>query len=97
MKKMQLFIVALLFAGPALARGPWHASEKNTRGWQLMTPEERIEHQSKIRGFKKYEDCHAYQLDHHRLMEARAKQRGVALPAGGRDICEYLKPGADSR
>jgi hypothetical protein len=36
-------------------------------------------------------------LDHHRLMTERAKQRDKALPAGGRDICEHLKPGKASR
>lgn len=97
MKRAQLFIVALLLAVPVLARGPWRASEENTRGWQLMTPEERIEHQSRIRGFTNYEECRAYQLEHHRLMAERAKQRGMALPAGGRDICEHLEPGKASR
>ena len=43
----------------ALARGPWRASETNTRGWQFMTPEERIEHQAKVRGFTSYEECRA--------------------------------------
>ena len=50
-----------LLAGPAHARGPWRASETNTRGWQFMTPEERIEHQAKVRGFGAYEECRAYQ------------------------------------
>jgi hypothetical protein len=26
------------------------------------------------------------------LMEERARQRGLALPGGGHDICEHLKP-----
>jgi hypothetical protein len=81
----------------ALARGPWRASETNTRGWQFMTPEERIEHQAKVRGFGTYEECRAYQVEHHRLMEARAKQRGMALPSGGQDFCAHLKPGTESR
>jgi hypothetical protein len=97
MKRMQLFLVALLLTGPALARGPWRASENNTRGWQLMTPQERIEHQAKVRGFTSYEECHAYQLQHHQLMVERAKQRGMTLPVGGRDICAHLKPEKDSR
>ena len=97
MGKMELFIAALLLAGPVLAWGPWRASEENTRGWQLMTPEERIEHQSRIRGFASYEECHTYQVSHHRLMEERARQRGMELPRGERDICEHLKPGKASR
>lgn len=88
-----LLAAALLMASvSAEARGPWRASEENTRGWQLMTPEERIEHQARVRGFKTLDECRAYQVEHHRLMEQRARERGMSLPGGGRDICEHLKP-----
>ena len=83
--------------GTAQARGPWAANQGNTAGWQLMTPEERIEHQAKIRGFKTYEECRSYQVAHHQLMEVRARARGIDLPRGGRDICEHLQPASDSR
>ncbi|WP_265944874.1 hypothetical protein [Dechloromonas sp. A34] len=86
-------IVSVLLIDHAAARGPWRASEANTRGWQLMTPEERIEHQAQVRGFTTLEACRNYQLGHHRLMEERARQREVALPGGGRDICAHLAPG----
>jgi hypothetical protein len=92
-------IIALLLslAAPAQARGPVRASDENTRGWQLMTPEERLEHQSKIRSFRSYEECRSYQLSHHQLMEERARQRGLSLPQGRRDICEHLQPSKDVR
>lgn len=96
-KKIAVIVFGMLLTGTAMAHGPWHASEANTRGWQLMTPEERIEHQSRIRGFTSYEECRTYQASHHQLMEERARQRGMALPAGGRDACEHLKPGRNSR
>ncbi len=86
-----LFIGLLLAASAAEAGGPWRASEENTRGWQLMTPQERIDHQARIRSFRTLEECRAYQQEHHPLMEQRARQRGVALPSGRRDICEHLK------
>ena len=92
-------LLALLLLSPALpanAFGPWRASEANTRGWQLMTPEERIEHQARVRSFTSYEECRSYQLAHHRLMEERARQRGLELPRRGRDICEHLQPARDS-
>jgi len=88
-----LALLLLSIALPASARGPWRASETNTRGWQLMTPEERIEHQSAIRGFSTLEECRAYQVKHHQLMEERARQRDMVLPSGGQDICVHLKPG----
>lgn len=91
------FPFIFLLAGSVQALGPWRASETNTRGWQFMTPEERIEHQAKVRGFTSYGECRAYQVEHHRLMEARARERGMALPSGGQDFCAHLKPGSESR
>lgn len=86
-------VVGVLMIDLAAARGPWRASEANTRGWQLMTPEERIEHQGRVRSFTTLEACRTYQFDHHQLMAERARQRGVPLPGGGRDICAHLAPG----
>lgn len=87
------FILALLpmaMANTVFARGPWRASEDNVSGWQLMTPDERIRHQTKIRGFSQYEDCHAYQLEHHRLMEERAREKKLQLGPRQHDICRHL-------
>lgn len=81
----------MLTANPALARGPWRASENNTSGWNFMSPEERIQHQARIRSFKTYDECHAYQQEHHRLMENRAKEKGWQLNPGRRDVCEHLR------
>lgn len=80
-----LALAASLAAGSALARGPWAVNQGNTWGWQFMTAEERTEHQTKMRGFKTYDECKAYQQEHHTQMEARAKEKNVALPA--------MKPG----
>ena len=76
----------------ALARGPWRAEEENTQGWRLMSPEERIEHQAKVRSFRTYEECQAYRVEHHREMEARAKALGVKLGPGREDLCNRLAP-----
>jgi hypothetical protein len=89
---VMLSAVLLAAAADGAARGPWRASEENTRGWQLMSPGERLEHQTRIRGFRTLEECRAYQQEHHRLMEQRAVARGVALPAGAQDVCEHLQP-----
>lgn len=87
-----LMTLLLAVVCTAEAHGPWRASEDNIRGWQFMTPAERIEHQARIRRFKTLDECRAYQQEHHRLMEQRAKEQGSAMPSGGRDICEHLKP-----
>lgn len=85
--------ILLLFAGGAAARGPWRASESNTQGWQLMSPEEHIEHQARIRGFSTLADCEAYREAHHLEMEARALRQGKTLAGGGRDFCAHLRAG----
>lgn len=71
--------------------GPWRAGEGNTRGWQLMTPQERIEHQARVRGLTDYTACEAYRTRHHDLMAERAAQRGLNLPYSGWDFCDRLK------
>lgn len=93
-RRLRLLLVVLLLAASAAApaRGPWRASEANTRGWQWMTPEERIEHQARIRSFQRLDECEAYQQEHHRLMAERAAAQGRQLSAEGRDICEHLRP-----
>ena len=86
-----LFTSLVLHASVAAAGGPWRAEEGNTPGWALITPEERIAHQAMVRSFTNYDDCRAYQVAHHRLMEERAEQRGLPPPAGRRDFCARLR------
>ncbi|MDZ7622204.1 MAG: hypothetical protein U5O69_07440 [Candidatus Competibacteraceae bacterium] len=92
MNALKITTVALalttgLTAASVWAQGPgrWAADDGNTRGWSLMTPQERTEHQNKMRSFTTYDACKAYQEAHHQAMEARAKEKGVTLPttAGG--------------
>lgn len=82
----------LLTPPEALARGPWRASEGNTSGWTLMTPEERIEHQTRIRGFTTLDACAQYRDEHHHRMAARAAERGLNLREGRHDFCAHLRP-----
>lgn len=89
--------LAFFLAGPAAARGPWRASESNTSGWQYMTPEERIAHQARIRGFTNYADCLAYRQAHHQQMAERAQARGEVLTPGRRDVCAHLLPPGGGR
>jgi hypothetical protein len=90
---IRLLIVTILLCDtvPAQARGPWRASETNTRGWQLMTPEERIAHQARVRSFTDHDVCETYRTQHHALMTERARQRGVSLNEGAHDFCDHLK------
>jgi len=75
--------------------GPWRADEGNTRGWQLMTPEERIAHQARVRGFSDYAACQAYRTEHHNLIVKRATERGLTPPDSHWDFCDRLKRSRD--
>lgn len=70
--------------------GRW--GNQYTAGWSLMTPQERAEHQAKMRGMTSYDDCKAYQEQHHQQMAERAKAKGIqSLPQPRRDACINLK------
>ena len=49
-------------------------------GWDLMTPEERMQHRQTMRNMKTQEEREAYRMEHHNMMQERARQRGVTLP-----------------
>lgn len=84
-------MVGLLALGTtAFAGGPLRASDGNTSGWSLMTPQERVAHQARIRSFKTLAACRAYQAEHHQLMLARAQSKGETLHLSGRDFCAHL-------
>lgn len=85
-------LLAVVLVLPAMvAAGPWRASEENVRGWQFMTPEERIEHQRRLRSFQTYEECKAYQQQHHARMQERARQAGVVLTPREQSACDQMR------
>lgn len=67
------------------------SGKNNVYGWQLMSAEEREAHQQKMRSMKTYEECKAYQDEHHSQMEARAKEQGKTLPAPRYNGCDRMK------
>jgi len=79
--------------GPGGGRGPMNRwSGDNTPGWTMMTPQERTEHQTRMRSMTNYDECKTYQAQHHEQMIARAKERGAKpLAAPRRDPCASLK------
>lgn len=75
----------------AWATGPWHATGQNTAGWKFMNPDERIEHQRRMRSFDTYEECKTYQAEHHARMAERALREGVILERKNQSRCEQLR------
>jgi len=78
--------------GPRGGRGAGRWGSDYTPGWSLMNQQERNEHRDRMRSMKTYEECKAYQDQHHEQMAARAKERGVKVLAQPRhDACSSLK------
>ena len=49
-------------------------------GSELMTAQERIEYHNRMRALKTEQERQAFQLEHHKLMQQRAKAMGKTLP-----------------
>lgn len=96
---LRLTLLLILVAGPCPGgkahAGPWRADPDNSRGWELMSPAERIEHQRRLRSFTDYEACRAYQQAHHARMEARAQAAGRSLKPRDHSPCDDLRERGD--
>jgi len=102
---LMMAAAAALAASAALAQGPgygpgkgpgkgpgWSFNGDNTRGWSMMSREERAEHRNRMLSMKSYEECVAYLEGHHKAMEARAQERGRPGPAApAQTMCERMK------
>jgi hypothetical protein len=79
--------------GPGMGMGPGMGfGNDNTRGWSMMSPQERSEHRERMMSFKSYEQCVAYLEQHHKAMEARASERGRPMPGmPAQNMCERMK------
>lgn len=66
-------------------------NQANSGIWALMTPEERIANQTKMRAVKTYDECKLVQTEQRTLMEARAKEKGVTLPTPRQNGCDNMK------
>ncbi len=82
--------------GPGAGMGPgggkgMNFNQDNTRGWNLMSAEERVAYRDKMTSTKTYEECKAFQDEQHKSMEVRAKEKGVSLPAPRQNVCDRMK------
>ena len=55
-------------------------TQERVYGSQLMTPQERLEHRNRMLGAQTAQERERIRAEHHRRMQARAQERGVALP-----------------
>ena len=68
-------VIVSLLSNYALAE-----TSEQVYGWQLMTQQERAEHRQKMQGFNTFEERETYRLEHHKLMQERAREQGMNLP-----------------
>ncbi|MCU0921047.1 MAG: hypothetical protein MUF16_12035 [Burkholderiaceae bacterium] len=80
--------------GPGMGRGRGGMYGPDySPGWSMMTPDERSQHQAKMRSMTNYDECKTYMAQQHEQMAARAKAQGAQMPAQPRrDGCAGLKP-----
>ena len=80
-------LVSAMASGLMFVVGPGFAAEVTTQkqaqeqvyGSQLMTAQERIEYQAKMRTAKSVEAREKIRAEHHEAMQVRAKEKGVIL------------------
>ncbi len=56
-----------------------------------MTPEEHTVHQKKMRDVTTYDECKTLLEENHKIVEARAKEKGVKLPTPRQNGCKVMK------
>jgi hypothetical protein len=86
-----LTLAASAAGGPGWARGPWRADAANTPGWTLMDPDERVEHQRRLRGQRTLDDCRRVDAAHRGAMAERARRAGRTPDTPPEDACEQLR------
>jgi len=49
-------------------------------GYRLMTPKERLEYMNRLHSARSFEERDRLRMEHHRLMQERARKRHMMLP-----------------
>lgn len=89
---MRQILALLSLALATQAHGfPWYAGGDNFRGAQLLTPDERKAHVSRLQGFQHFDECRGYMQAHYLDLDRRAKERHVVLPPVQGDPCEVMR------
>jgi hypothetical protein len=75
-----LFVILFFFGGLAGSSLAQIQDQDRAYGWNLMTPEERAEHQAKMRSLNTEKEREQFRIEHHKKMQERAKGQGITLP-----------------
>ena len=55
-------------------------TQNQVYGWELMSKQERSEYHTKMQNMKTAQEREQYRMEHHKMMQERAKEQGVTLP-----------------
>jgi len=69
----------------------YHFNRNNVFGWALMPVEEQASYGEKMLSFTTYEECNAYQGQHHGRMEVRAKEQAITLSEANYSACDRME------
>ncbi|HKJ83750.1 MAG TPA: hypothetical protein VJ961_07030 [Mariprofundaceae bacterium] len=76
----RFFRVAIIAFTTAFMAGAVTAqAEEKAYGWQLMSPQEKMEYRERMRSVNAQQRAD-FRKQHHEQMQERARQRGVTLP-----------------
>jgi len=70
---------------------PWYAGGDNFRGAQLLSPDERKVHVSRLQNMRSFDECRTYMQAHYLELDRRAKEKYVVLPPVQGDPCEVMR------
>lgn len=90
MYRLFLFALLVLLNGQASAF-PWYAQGDNFRGAQLLTPDERKAHVTRLQSMKTFDECKEYMQAHYLEIDKRAKAGNSVLPPVQGDPCGVMK------
>ena len=84
-------LLGIALVSNANARGPWHATDRNTLGWHSLSPGERIEYQRHLRGLETVEQCNAYLAQHNKRIRERRRSATATPETAIESACDQLK------
>jgi preprotein translocase subunit SecG len=86
-----LIVLLILLSVSAARKHRWYGNQSNAIGWEIMSPEEQREYNSRMQNLSNLDECSSYLLEHSKKMEERAREKGVVLPVINLNPCEVIK------
>ena len=73
-------VLSMLAPGYAAIAADQKQTQTQVYGWQLMSEQERNEYHTRMQNMKTAQERDQYRMEHHKMMQERAREQGVTLP-----------------